>query len=396
MKLPSFICEILEKLNSHGFDAFVVGGCVRDMILEKEPKDWDVATSATPQDVMQIFDRTIPTGISHGTVTVIEGKNTVEITTFRIEEDYTDFRRPGKVTFSKSINDDLKRRDFTINAMAYNAEKGLCDPFCGRQDIEKKIIRCVGTPEERFSEDALRIMRALRFSAVLGFGIEKATEREIFLKRELLKNISKERISAELSKIIMADDSKEVLVKYKKVFEEIFEIKVKEDLWGDSARALSNAPKILSLRLSLLLYAQGEGKTEEILRRLKYDKRTIKEAKTISENLRIPLPKESYSVKKELLRIGKEMFCLSLEAKKATDIDTLKTEEIFKEIISKNDCYSLKDLKVKGDDLKANFCLEGKDVGDVLSKILDAVFLGKCKNERDDILTYAREHILKT
>ncbi len=399
MKLPSFVCKVLEELKAHGHTAFVVGGCVRDMILGNEPKDWDVATSATPQDMLKIFDRVIPTGISHGTVTVLTEKEPVEITTFRIEEEYSDFRHPGKVTFSEDLNDDLKRRDFTINAMAYNPERGLCDPFCGRQDIEKRIIRSVGDPKERFLEDALRIMRALRFSAVLGFGIEKATEREILLNSALLENISKERISGELSKIIMADDPKEVLVKYKKVFEEILGVKVQEDLWENAVRALVNAKKVLSLRLSLLLYGQGEEKTEEILRNLKIDSKTIKEAKTISRYLRISLAKEPYLIKKELSQLGEEMFSLVLSAKKAVDgethIDILKTEEVFREIISKNECYSLKDLKVKGDDLKTSFGLEGKELGDILSKVFDAVLLGECKNEKDEILNYAKEHILK-
>ena len=205
MNIPEPARKIIDRLNEHGYEAYVVGGCVRDMILKREPGDWDITTSARPEQVKALFTRTLDTGIQHGTVTIMVGKEGYEVTTFRVDGDYTDGRHPDTVTFTPSLEEDLKRRDFTINAMAYNHNTGLVDIFGGREDIEGKVIRCVGNPTERFTEDALRILRAIRFSAQLGFEIEDATRQAITQIAPNLVHVSKERIQVELTKLLLSD-----------------------------------------------------------------------------------------------------------------------------------------------------------------------------------------------
>ena len=205
LELPEKVRQIIEQIQKHGFEAYAVGGCVRDSLLGRTPDDWDITTSAKPQEVKAIFPRTIDTGIEHGTVTVMMGKEGFEVTTYRIDGAYLDGRHPESVEFSSNLVEDLKRRDFTINAMAYNPDRGIVDAFDGIGDLERKIIRCVGVPQERFDEDALRIMRAVRFSAQLGFEIDGPTKEAITEKVQQLENISAERIQMELVKILVSD-----------------------------------------------------------------------------------------------------------------------------------------------------------------------------------------------
>ena len=204
IQIPAAAQEIVEKLCEHGYEAYLVGGCVRDMLLGREPGDWDITTSAKPEEVKAVFRRTVDTGIKHGTVTVMMGKEGYEVTTFRIDGDYTDGRHPDSVTFTPDLIEDLKRRDFTINAMAYNRDRGLVDAFGGRKDLEDGVIRCVGAAEERFTEDALRILRAIRFSAQLGFEIEEHTENAIKKIAPNLVHVSRERVQVELTKLLIS------------------------------------------------------------------------------------------------------------------------------------------------------------------------------------------------
>ena len=204
IKLPEKVKYIIETITEAGFEAYAVGGCVRDSVLGREPDDWDITTSASPYQIKELFPRTVDTGIQHGTVTVMLDKDGYEVTTYRIDGVYEDGRHPREVTFTPDLKEDLKRRDFTMNAMAYNGKTGLIDIFDGRKDMENRIIRCVGDPEERFREDALRMMRAVRFSAQLGYEIEAATETAITHLAENLKKISAERIQVELLKLLCA------------------------------------------------------------------------------------------------------------------------------------------------------------------------------------------------
>ena len=396
MRLPGFVCKTMKKLEECGFQAFVVGGSVRDLLLENVPFDWDIATSALPQEVMEVFSeyRVIPTGIKHGTVTLVSGDGMIEFTTFRTEGAYLDNRHPQNVTFSGKIEEDLKRRDFTINALAYNPETGILDLFGGKADLKRKTIRCVGEPEMRFGEDALRIMRALRFSAVLGFEIEEDTSRAIFSCKKLLKNISAERIAVELSKLIMAENPRDVLLKYRVVFEEIFEIDLEEDIWRKSVEAVSRAEKNLSVRLALIL----RERTADVLKRLKYDNKTMADSNMVAKYLDINLSPEPYLIKKELSSIGERAFRLVLAAKKACfsafDDNLLKVEDTLDRVLREGECFSLRQLDVKGGDICSVFEVQGKKVGLMLEALLDAVIRGKCQNKKEDLISYLKDYIL--
>ncbi|MBP9988859.1 MAG: hypothetical protein KBT46_05100, partial [Ruminococcus sp.] len=216
---PDFINTAFKLLEESGFEAYAVGGCIRDSIMNKSPNDWDMTTSAKPEQIISVFSdyRTIPTGINHGTVTVLFDKNPVEITTMRIDGKYTDNRRPEKVFYTDKIEEDLSRRDFTVNAIAYNPRLGIIDPFKGCRDIKNKIITCVGNPDRRFNEDALRIIRALRFASTLSFEIEKNTADSIVKNKHLLNNIANERIRVELIKLLCGDNAEKILLDYKDI-----------------------------------------------------------------------------------------------------------------------------------------------------------------------------------
>ena len=220
--LPVDVRKIIEKLEANGFEAFAVGGCVRDTLLLREPGDWDITTSATPEEVKGIFSQTIDTGIQHGTVTVLINHVGYEVTTYRIDGEYMDARHPNEVTFTKNLVEDLKRRDFTINAMAYNDRVGIVDEFDGIGDLERKVIRCVGNPRERFSEDALRMMRAVRFAAQLGFSIDEDTKEAIRELAPTLSKVSKERIAVELVKILVSDHPEEIRTAYQLGLTKVF------------------------------------------------------------------------------------------------------------------------------------------------------------------------------
>lgn len=403
MTLPAFITEVIDKIQLSGFDAFAVGGCVRDFILGKAPSDWDITTSAKPCDIVRIFSEhhIVPTGIKHGTVTVLTPYAPIEITTYRIDGSYLDFRRPENVAFSKNLEDDLKRRDFTINAMAYNQSSGLIDLFNGKKDLGKRTIRCVGDPKKRFSEDALRIMRALRFGATLNFEIEDGTAKALFECRQLLNHISNERISAELSKLLLADNPSNILNKYLVIFAHIlgFDEESNTPIWEQNTKALCRAEKILPLRLALLLDGLSfKASPGEVLKRLKYDNKTISCVKVISSYLSKNIPNDEVLLKKELMHIGPDSFRIILKAKLAkAPSDTAIFDRInkkFEKIVAEGQCYSLKNLAVNGSDIQACFDINGQQTGLVLNALLDAVICGKCQNDKEKLLNYTIENLL--
>ena len=403
MTLPSFINEIIDKIEVSGFEAFAVGGCVRDFLLKKEPSDWDITTSAEPCDIIEIFSkqRTVPTGIQHGTITVLTEHGSVEVTTYRIDGEYSDFRRPESVIFSKSLKDDLSRRDFTINAMAYNQKSGLIDCFGGQDDLSKRLIRCVGAPQKRFSEDALRIMRALRFGATLDFEIEEDTSKAIFSCRHLLACIAKERISAELSRLIVANNPLDILINYRVIFAEIldFDADAKSDLWEKNVQSVCRTEEILPLRLALLL----DGLNEEvspgrILKNLKYDNKTVSCVKMLASYLNKDMPDDPVSIKKELSHTGAEDFELILKARlakfpeQASSLNNIN--EAFKKILTEKQCYTLKDLAVNGTDIQTAFNTKGKETGELLKLLLDAVICEKCENNKNKLMEYINKNLL--
>ena len=365
INIPKPAKEILDSLHEAGYEAYVVGGCVRDSILGREPGDWDITTSARPEQVKKIFGRTIDTGIAHGTVTVMMGKEGFEVTTYRIDGEYEDGRHPKDVTFTASLVEDLKRRDFTINAMAYSEEEGIIDEFDGLLDIEKKTIRCVGDPKERFTEDALRMMRAVRFAAQLGYTIENDTREAIKELAPTLTRISAERVQVELVKLLTSPNPGKVRELYETgitgvvmpEFDKCF-----ETLQNNPHHAYNVGEHILKsieavedtkvLRLTMLLhdiekpscrstddegvdhfYGHAEKGAETavaILRRLKFDRDTMDKVKQLVKYHDYRFPAEKKNVRKAVNKIGEELFPLYLEIKRADTIaqsDYLKKEK---------------------------------------------------------------------
>ncbi|MCD7775446.1 MAG: HD domain-containing protein [Clostridiales bacterium] len=434
--IPKSVMTILNMLNSSGFKAYVVGGCVRDSVMGRQPHDWDVATSAYPDEVKAVFSdfKTVDTGILHGTVLVISGEMPVEVTTFRIDGDYTDNRHPDSVLFTDDIRDDLSRRDFTVNAMAYSLEEGLIDIFGGRKDIENKIIRCVGDPDVRFSEDALRILRALRFSSVLNFSIEEKTAQSILSNERLLTSIAYERIDSELLKLLCGGSVLDVLINYKSVFGVIMPELVPEfdhkqygkkhayDIWTHTAHTVEAIESDPVLRLTMLLHDSGKPAThkldengnstfknhgavggviaENILKRMKFSKEYIK---TVSNLVAIhdkKVPETRVQVKEYMRDYGENTFIRLMKIRKADraglaegfrDINDklIFAYSTFNEIINGDEPYTLKQLAVNGRDLKK--IVPREDIGAVLSFLLNTVIEDPQKNDRQTLLNIAEQ-----
>lgn len=437
IKIPKQVNEILDTLHNSGYEAYIVGGCVRDAVLGRSPHDWDITTSAEPDEVKAIFTRTIDTGLKHGTVTVMYGKTGYEITTFRIDGDYRDGRHPDSVAFTKDLTKDLERRDFTINAMAYTKEGGLIDPFDGYSDIKKGVIRAVGDPMQRFSEDALRIMRALRFSAQLGYEIDPETLKAAEKLAPKLKRISAERIRSELEKILVSDRPDILRLAWKtgitKQFLPEFD-SCMETRQNNPYHCFTVGEHILEsmrfvkgdrvLRLTMLLHDIGKPEclttdergtdhfyghvekscvmAEEILRRLKYDNDTIGKVLPLIEWHDKIFRMTEPAIRRGVSEIGKDMFPLLLEVKRADAMaqsaykkeEKLETiailGEAYKNIIRNGDCLTLKDLAVNGNDIMACGIKPGKEVGKILKKMMDDVINVPEHNNKDYLI---RHHV---
>lgn len=385
--MPSKVTQIIHTLQNAGYEAYAVGGCVRDSLLGREPDDWDITTNAYPEQIKGLFRRTVDTGIKHGTVTVMLGKEGFEITTYRIDGVYEDSRHPKEVTFTASLAEDLKRRDFTINAMAYNDEAGIVDLFDGLSDINAKVIRAVGDPKERFTEDALRILRALRFSAQLDYSIDAETRKAIAELKDNLRQISKERIREELKKLLLSDHP-DKLREMKELG--ITDVVLPEYNTADQEliASLLRSEKNLYVRLSVLLYYLGD--PEGILRGLKYDNETIKTVSTLVAHADDETDLSPEAVRRDIVRIGFKRMPLLFLVKRALSqngeyIDNYET--VFEKILSDADCISLKDLKVTGDDLMQEFHLSpGKEIGEKLQFLFDRVLEDPSLNEREILL----------
>lgn len=435
INIPIGAKNIIRTLQNSGFEAYVVGGCVRDSLLEKEPEDWDITTNALPNDTMKLFKaqyNVIPTGLKHGTITLLsEDDSAYEVTTFRIDGEYSDGRHPDEVLFTSSLRNDLSRRDFTINAMAYSDKTGLIDYFDGLYDIKERVIRCVGNANERFNEDALRMIRGVRFSAQLGFEIEKDTENAILQNSALIKNISMERIQQEFNKIIINDpmrinDLWELgLLKYflpeyghcRGVEQNnLYHIYCIDRHLLDS---MSHIDKQIDLRLTMLLhdiskpetrstdqngidhfYNHGElsaKKAREILKRMRYDNRTIDKVFTLVKFH----DEEIYGKKgiRKLLNMVGEKTLRDLIRVKEADISAqntnyyqerhIKLEKIkaeLDEIIQERNCYSIKDLNINGSDLMNMGFIPDKSIGDILGWLLEIVIEKPELNEKEKLV----------
>ena len=429
--------KALKELKKSGFCAFFVGGAVRDRIMKRKIHDIDIATDATTEEVTKIFceKSVIPTGLKHGTVTVVFEKTPIEITTFRTEEDYFDNRHPNKVSFSKNILDDLSRRDFTMNAIAESEDGILTDPFGGRGDIEKKLIKAVGEPEIRFNEDSLRILRALRFSAVLGFSIEERTDKAIRKCRALLKNLSPERVSGELSRLLCGKNAPNVLFSYPEVLGEVIPVLLTMngffqhnrhhcfDVFEHTVNVLKNVRPELYMRLAALFHdcakpqtfsvdENGEGhfyshapKSAAIakneLERLRFDGETIERAVKLIKIHDSPIECDEVTVKKKLRRLGERTFFDLVELQRADNLSQSKEfrfrqnnfdylEKTAKAILKENECFSLRSLAVNGNDM-LSLGFFGKEVGAVLDFLVEKVIEKTAKNEREELINLAEK-----
>mgnify|MGYP001467843923 FL=1 len=398
IELPSQVEWILKKLRDRGYEAFAVGGCVRDTILNRKPGDWDITTSARPEQVKAVFGKTVDTGLQHGTVTVIRDHVGYEITTYRIDGEYEDGRHPKEVEFTA----DLRRRDFTINAMAYSHETGLVDIFGGLEDLKAGRIRCVGNAMERFTEDALRIMRAVRFAAQLNFTIEEETWRALSAIAPNLSHVSKERIQTELTKTLLSGNPQGVLAMEEtgmspymtQSFPDIFsEAKSRGICLEERLRRSAELPAEKYFRYGALLAHLGEKKTETILRELKLDNHTIRSAKTLAAFSGLPLPTEEGAVRKTMSQMEDWLFdaFLIFERNLLPEKRELaeQAETLCRRIRERGDCVRMKDMKVTGNDLMEAGVKPGKTVGETLARLFAEVLEDPQKNSREELLSMA-------
>ncbi len=376
LNIPQYVKKVMDTLNKNGYDAYVVGGAVRDALLGQCPDDWDVATNGLTEDVKKCFDRHFDTGIKHGTITVLMGEHTVEVTTYRIDGEYKDNRRPESVDFTQNLREDLKRRDFTINAMAYNDIEGLVDLYGGMEDLKNKIIRCVGDADTRFNEDALRIMRAIRFAVKLGFAIDSETLDSIKANCRLLENISGERIQTELVKMLETRDDLHLL------FESDVANVILPKLNFEDVKL--NVPCDRELKLSALLYNVEDA--GEFFNRLKFDNKTRRNVIGILQCCRENVEETDYGVKTILNKYGEEIFKKSLEIMQCYGKNPKRTREIFNRV--KTQPYCTGALAITGNDI-IKLGISGKDVGRVMNNILDEVMKNPSLNSKKILLDMA-------
>jgi len=379
--IPGQVEQIIEQLHDHGYEAFAVGGCVRDTLLGRRPEDWDITTSARPGQVKALFPRTIDTGIRHGTVTVMLGTSSYEVTTYRIDGEYEDGRHPRQVEFTADLREDLRRRDFTINAMAYSQQTGIIDPFGGMADLEQGIIRCVGSADKRFDEDALRILRAVRFSAQLGFAVEEDTWNGIIKAAPNLAKISKERVQAELGKLLLSPNPEQIA----QVYETGMAAYISPAFGRLPCRGIcipDTLPEKKYIRWAAFLRPAGAGQAVRILKDLKMDNDTIQKVQTLVSWSGIPVAAEPAAVRKAMSQMEAEVWdavCALNEYNPAI----LKLTGI----IRKNgDCLTLKDLVVGGRDLMAAGAAPGRQIGGTLNRMLDWVLEHPEDNKKDILL----------
>lgn len=437
--IPPYAQRALETLHACGYKAYIVGGCVRDAVLGKTPSDYDICTDCTPDMMKQVFAdfQTIETGIKHGTLTVLIDRKPLEITTFRSDGKYTDHRKPDSVRFETELAQDLKRRDFTINALCYNEREGMVDMFGGVEDIQNRVIRCVGSAQERFDEDALRIMRAMRFSAVLDFEIEKSTADAIHGQKQLLKAISAERIAAELKKLLCGKDPARILTEYRDVMAVIipqlqpcFDLAQNNphhcyDVYTHICKSVNNIQPDWVLRLTMLLHDIGKpavhttdesgvdhfkthqlksaDMAQKITAALKLDNKSRSRIRSLVLEHDNRIAPKKKSVRRFLSKYDEDFFKSYMKVRRAdtlaqsqyqreqklAELDEL--ERIAQQIHDEALCLHIKDLAVNGNDLKA-LGLSDRAIGQGLKKLLEAVIDERVQNDKDSLLTYIKEN----
>lgn len=393
-RLPAGAEFVLNRLHARGYQAYVVGGCVRDTLLGKAPKDWDVCTNALPQEMQQVFAdcHVIETGLQHGTLTVMYEHEPFEVTTFRVDGEYTDHRHPDEVIFVADVKEDLSRRDFTVNAMAWSPEDGLVDAFGGQEDLAAGVIRCVGDPRKRFGEDALRIMRALRFASVYGFAIDPATDEAIHELKHTLADVAAERIRVELAKLLCGQGAGDILRAYRDVLVTLMPQLAEVD-WLRTVCTLEAAPATEVLRLTMLLHEAGPAAAKDVLMALKPDNHTRDRVLTLVTHQAHDFSGGRYGMIKALSLFGEEVVRELLtvrRAKGAADVDMLV--DVLEQVLADGVCYTVKAMEINGRDLMALGC-QGKAVGECLSWMLSQLLEEKLPNERDTLLAAARMHL---
>ena len=406
MIIPNHISYILNTLSDAGFEAYVVGGCVRDALLNICPNDWDISSSALPEQVTELFSEkhtVFQSGANHGTVTVVLPEGNVEITTFRTDGEYLDRRRPSTVSFTRNINDDLARRDFTINAMAYSDKTGIIDLFSGQEHLKKSILSCVGDPEKRFNEDALRITRALRFASVYNLKIENKTKSAIHKLKNLLEDIAVERIWGELQKAITSSGFCHILSEYHDVLAVIFPNmgydNLKNDEFYDYIKKINDLPVDSIIRLYALFYwsyitlnisnDEFYSLCRKSIMRLKADRNTINKISTLANLHLTPLPSSLVETKWLVNKFGYENIADYISvAKFISGYNTKHLENYLMEIKEKNLCCALNDLAINGNDLIANNIASGPEIGNILNSALRLVIEEKLPNDKKILLNY--------
>lgn len=437
MPIPSYVARVLTELEARGFQAFCVGGCVRDCLLGRVPEDWDVTTSALPEQTMALFGgQAVPTGLRHGTVTVVSGGKGVEVTTFRVDGTYRDNRHPDSVTFTPSLTEDLARRDFTVNAMAMDLRSRIQDPWGGRADLEHRCLRCVGEPERRFREDALRVMRGMRFSAVLGFELEEETAAALVRCRELLRHIAAERLREELVKLLCGPQAAQVLRRWPQVVEVIlpeigplvgFDQHNRHhcyDVWEHTLHVLDAVEPVPVLRCAALFHDMGKPEcfaldeaggghfmghpvvsrriAENIMTRLRFDNATRDQIALLVEwhDHRIQTQR---GLRRALSRLGAENLRLLLVLQRADNLgqasvyqprrqaELTELEKILEQLLAEDTCFSLRQLAVNGRDLLA-LGYQGAEVGWMLRRLLEQVVDGELDNDRAALLAAVRRN----
>lgn len=387
ISLPDSVLHAICLLNVAGYDAYLVGGCVRDSLLGIEPDDWDIATSATPSEIRYVFSDYHLTnfGQQYGTITVFIQDVYVEITTFRLESDYSDGRHPDSVQYTTSLLDDLRRRDFTINAMAYHPFEGVIDLYHGQEDLVAGVIRCVGEPEKRFHEDALRILRALRFAATLDFAIEPKTEAALIQMAPALTQMSAERISCELTKLLRKHSAAHILSKYRNVFAVV----LPEIAYVTDFSLISDQSLHLYARFSAMFWKADVDPiaVRETLLRLRFDKRTALTTALLLSCRDMPL-NTTYDLLRLLNRITPTLVKPYFSLREVDDIVRKRVSAL----VDENACYHIPILAIDGDDVIAAGIPKGPEVGRVLYAVLDAVMLGTCPNRKEDLLKWIEEN----
>jgi tRNA nucleotidyltransferase (CCA-adding enzyme) len=438
IQLPEKVHKIIDTLEEAGFEAYAVGGCVRDSILGREPDDWDITTSAKPEEMKRLFPRTVDTGIKHGTVTVLLGGEGFEVTTYRIDGTYEDGRHPSEVTFTSNLKEDLLRRDFTINAMAYNERSGLVDLYGGLADIDKQVIRCVGDAVERFEEDALRMLRAVRFSAQLGYRIDEVTGEAVKALAPNLQKISAERIRVELVKLVTSPHPDYLRTAYElgitaqvlPEFDLCMETPQRHrhhcyDVGEHILHSMLGVEPDKVLRLGMLFHdigkprtltvdpdgtthnkrhpLEGEKITRKVMRRLKFDNDTTDKVTKLVLYHDYDIAPTEAGVRRAVNRIGEDIFPMIFTVRRAdiaAQSDYMREEKLakvayieklYREVLARRDAVTLKDLAISGNDLIAGGMPPGRQIGETLSALLERVLDDPSLNTREILLKLYKE-----